>query len=213
MKNKLRILSVVLTLFLVMTSLTVLANGDYPRLTVGDDNTYDINIAPLQQMKDDRVAQNVAATTQTVNTTIMMIMKLPVPQLDTGKTLDKYILRFASSAGNPVPFLSLKQIPISTDLTGLGLYTAISANPDANDSAIELKKSTTFGTLNVKIMTADISSYAKACYNAGQEYFYVGIKATSGIPIYSITIDSSYRNADGYNYKDLFFDIIDANSI
>lgn len=220
-KNFVKLLSTVMSLMLIMTSLTsvVFATESEERLSVGNGSNYDINIgvsnakeldvlSPLQNIGNTRGAKDITSgTTTSVNKDWMPLFKFPLPSMELGKTLDKYIIRFASQTTNVHTLVQVKTVPASTDLSEskTDLVTTISGYDNANGSIpLELEKETTFGTNAVKIFTADVSQYATECLNAGQDYFCVGLYATSTTKIYTLTLDSSIKNGTGYNYKDLF---------
>lgn len=214
MKKLFKISSVVLTFLLIMTSLTsvsVFAASTDPRLTVGNGSGYGIDIgvssaAELNVMETRIVkatAGGAVVTNQqeSVNSSNIIVYKLPIPNFSAGKQLDKYILRFANNNASPNGGWNAKKIP-GTDISNL-TASAITPNANAYDIAYTNRYTKDFGSYPVRIGTIDISSYAKECYNAGQEFFYIAVYSNGTNKIWNLSNTTVNGESSGFNGDDV----------
>lgn len=214
MKKLFRISSLVLTFLLIVTSLTsvsVFAASTDPRLTVGNGTEYDIDIgvsdAAELNIMETRIVKATAggavvtSQLESVNKDNIIVYKLPIPNFSAGKQLDKYILRFANNNATPSGGWNAKKIP-GTDISNLTAAT-ITPNANAYDIAYTNRYSKTFGSYPVNIGTIDISSYAKECYNAGQEFFYIAVYSNGTNKIWNLSNTTVNAADSGFNGDDV----------
>lgn len=213
MKKLFRISSVVLTFLLIMTSLTsvnVFAAQTDPRLTVGNGAGYGIDIgvsnASELSVMETKIVKPSSVTSvsnqqESVNKDNIIVYKLPIPNFSVGKQLGQYILRFSNNNATPSGGWQAKKIP-GTDISGI-TPTTITANANAYDTSYVNRYTNDFGSYPVRIGTIDISSYAKECYNAGQEFFYIAVYSTGTNKIWNNS-NSTVNAADsGFNGDDV----------
>ncbi|MBE7052536.1 MAG: hypothetical protein E7395_08230 [Ruminococcaceae bacterium] len=138
----------------------------------------------------------------------MVIMKFPLPAYHESIDLNRFIIRFGRGGSSAFKILKLdvdewdlSSLPLTVETTDPRLAPLISAttvdNFAANDAPIITVASP---NSSYKYSYADVSAYARECYEAGQEYFYLGVGAwnsTTNVAVASMT-DTSYRGAKLY---------------
>lgn len=213
MKKLFKLSSVVLAILIVMstmTSVNVFATKDDPRLTVGNGSSYgiDIGVSSSSEIRTEILGNlqskgftALSAGAQTlINASIApFIMKLPIPEMEPGKKLEKYVMRFAFNKTTDAwdSKWVFKKVPnVSSSSWKLDEITAAA---DANDGNAKCTLASTHG----KIITVDVSTYAKECYMAGLEHFYVAGYNTLGTSDIHISPSSTIILAQGFNSDDL----------
>lgn len=216
MKKFFRISSFVLAFMMIVASfasISVFAGADDPRLTVGGDDSYDINIGVsdatelgVSEVRYVKSNSNEVVTGQnySVNSGNILVYKFPVPDLSVGKQIDKTIFRFAHCDQNNIKTWSFKKIS-GNDVSSL-TPALITAGENANDGAIAVHFEKTFTSsisYYVKVITVDISSYVQECYRAGQEYFYLALYNSSTYKVWNVANTTVNAADSGFNGADV----------
>ena len=141
----------------------------------------------------------------------MVIYKIPLPAYHSSREMDKFVIRFGR--GQHSSFKILKMPVSEWDFTNLPKSYAKDSEPLISfiekEETANLHSALSSGTSVItapssrndyQFLYADLTDYAKECYNNKLEYFYIGVGVwndTTGVALSSMT-DTSYRGANLY---------------
>ncbi len=141
----------------------------------------------------------------------MIIYKIPLPAYHPSREMDKFVIRFGRGGTNA--FKVLKMSVSEWSFSSLPKTYSKYSNPLSSfifwESTANSHSALTSGTSVITVPAsisdynfsyADLTTYAKECYNNKLEYFYVGVGAwnsTTNCALASMT-DTTYRGAEFY---------------